>query len=68
MIEEFITYKGCIYKKIGELGCIIKQCPNCNRQFFTKEQRKKYCCNACKTEYWRKKHKNAPSESPVRGL
>ena len=26
MIEEFITYKGCIYKKIGELGCIIKQC------------------------------------------
>ena len=54
MIEEFITYKGCIYKKIGELGCIIKQCPNCNKQFFTKEQRKKYCRNACKTEYWRK--------------
>ena len=40
MIDEFITYKGFIYKKIGQLGSILKQCPNCNAQFFTKEQRK----------------------------
>ncbi len=54
MIEEFITYKGSVYKKIGEMGSIIKQCRNCNKQFFTKEQRKKYCCNSCKTQFWRK--------------
>jgi len=54
MIEEFITYKGFVYKKVGVMDSIIKQCPNCNKQFFTKEQRKKYCNNLCKTQYWRK--------------
>ena len=48
MIEEFITYKGFVYKKVGVMDSIIKQCPNCNKQFFTKEQRKKYCNNLCR--------------------
>ena len=49
MIEEFITLNGFIYKKVGDIGSMLKACPHCDKQFFTKEQRKIYCCNACKT-------------------
>ncbi len=49
MIEEFITFNGFIYKKVGDIGSMLKACPHCHKQFFTKEQRKIYCCNACKT-------------------
>ena len=55
-IEEFLVYKQSIYKKVGVVGSLIKNCQNCNQQFFTKEQRKKYCTNACKTAYWRKEN------------
>ena len=32
-----------------------KQCKNCGKEFITMEQRKKYCCNRCKTSYNRNK-------------
>jgi hypothetical protein len=57
MIEEFLVYKGFIYKKVGDLGCIVKACSFCNMQFFTKEQRKMYCSNVCKTRAYRDRHK-----------
>ena len=53
MIEEFITLNGFIYKKVGDIGSILKNCNHCNKPFFTKEQRKKYCCNACRTKAYR---------------
>tara|TARA_B100000609_G_C17160489_1_gene405899 strand:- start:272 stop:442 length:171 start_codon:yes stop_codon:yes gene_type:complete len=55
MIEEFITFNGFIYKKVGDIGSMLKTCPTCYKEFFTKEQRKIYCCNACKTKNHRAK-------------
>tara|TARA_R100000231_G_scaffold102156_1_gene75942 strand:- start:754 stop:966 length:213 start_codon:yes stop_codon:yes gene_type:complete len=52
-IEEFITYKGFIYKKVGEIGSMIKHCPNCKSDFFTKEQRQIYCSTDCKNRYYK---------------
>lgn len=54
-VEEFITYKGCIYKKVGDVNALIKMCPNCRKQYFTKEQRQIYCCGTCKTQAFRAK-------------
>jgi|TARA_R100000426_G_scaffold68955_1_gene48000 ribosomal protein L37AE/L43A len=54
-IEEFITYKGCIYKKVCDVNSLIKICPNCKKQYFTKEQRQIYCCGTCKTQAFRAK-------------
>ena len=34
---------------------IRKECKNCGQEFITMEQRKKYCCNKCKTNYHRNK-------------
>ena len=36
-------------------GYLTKICRNCQKQFKTTEQRKKYCCNKCKTNYHRNK-------------
>ena len=58
LIEEFITYKGHIYKKVADVNSMIKVCPYCGTQFFTKEQRKIYCCGACKTRSSRAKTTN----------
>ncbi len=58
MIQEFLIYKGYIYNKVGDVGSILKACPFCNTQFFTKEQRKIYCSNVCKTRAYRKRQKS----------
>jgi len=57
MIEEFLIYKSFIYKKVGDIGSIVKACPACKKQFFTKEQRKIYCSNACKSKAFRYRNK-----------
>lgn len=54
-IEEFITYKGFIYKKVADVNSLIKICPNCQKQYFTKEQRQIFCCGKCKTQAFRAK-------------
>jgi len=36
-------------------GYLVKVCKNCGEEFTTTEQRKKYCCNKCKTSYHRNK-------------
>ena len=55
MIEEFITYNGFIYKKVADVNSLIKMCPNCGTQYFTKEQRQIFCSNRCKTQNHRAK-------------
>ena len=55
MIEEFITYNGFIYKKVADVNSMIKMCPNCGTQYFTKEQRQIFCSNRCKTQNHRAK-------------
>jgi len=55
-IEEFITYKGHIYKRMSETNSMLNVCPNCNKQYFTKEQRRIFCCDKCKMQFHRAKH------------
>tara|TARA_B100001093_G_scaffold178543_1_gene171107 strand:+ start:1199 stop:1402 length:204 start_codon:yes stop_codon:yes gene_type:complete len=55
LIEEFITYNGFIYKKVADINSMIKMCPNCKKQYFTKEQRQIFCSAKCKTQFYRAK-------------
>ena len=34
---------------------MIKMCPNCKKQYFTKEQRQIFCSAKCKTQFYRAK-------------
>ena len=51
--DEFIIVNNGIYKRVGEMGSMLKSCPHCGDKFFTKEQRKIYCSGACKTRAYR---------------
>jgi len=37
------------------INALRKECKYCGKEFTTMEQRRKYCCNACKTNYHRNK-------------
>ena len=62
LIEEFITYNGFIYKKVADVNSLIKICPNCGTQYFTKEQRQIFCSARCKMQNHRAKQLSSESE------
>ena len=50
-LEHYEKVKDKLYKKYNFT------CSVCGKQFESTQIRSKFCCNVCKSRYWRKTHK-----------